>query len=181
MWFYEHFLTFYTYQSDIILLKDTEHSIRKSNKKVRKSNKKATLPLYNVCYRENAGNGVVKLSILIYDEDSKLRMKTADIIMQVYKEDDCDIELYSFDDPDKAVLCAADGSIETAFISVEDKSGRGFYLTKKLRKLDPQINLISMASRLRFGQELISLRISGYILGERTKEKIMEELDNFRN
>ena len=126
-------------------------------------------------------NEVVNLSILIYDEDAKLRVKTADIIMQVYKDDNCDIDLYSFDNPDEAMLCATDGSIETAFISVEDKYGRGFYLVKKLRKLDPQINLISMASKLRFGHELIDLRISGYILGDRTKEKILEELDNFRN
>lgn len=123
----------------------------------------------------------MKLSILIYDEDRALRTKTEDIIMQVYKEDDYDVDLYSFDDPDKAVLCAVDGSIETAFISVEDRYGRGFYLAKKLKKLDPQINLISMASKLRFGQELINLRISGYILGERTREKILDELDNFRN
>ena len=123
----------------------------------------------------------MKLSILIYDEDRTLRLKTADIIMQVFKEDDCEIDLYSFDDPDKAVLCATDGSIETAFISVDDKQGRGFYLTQRLRSIDPQINLISMASRLRFGQELINLRISGYIVGERTKEKILDEIDNFRN
>ena len=123
----------------------------------------------------------MELSILIYDEDRTLRVKTADMIMQAYREDDCDVDLYIFDDPDKAVLCASEGSIETAFISVEDRLGRGFYLTKKLRNMDPQINLISMASRLRFGQELINLRISGYILGERTKEKILDELDNFRN
>lgn len=123
----------------------------------------------------------MKLSILIYDENSKLRMKTADIITEAYKEDNCDVELYSFDNPDEAVLCATDGSIETAFISVEDKLGRGFYLVRKLKNIDPQINLISMASKLRFGHELINLRISGYILGERTKEKILDELDNFRN
>lgn len=101
--------------------------------------------------------------------------------MQVFKEDNCDIDLYSFDDPDEAFMCATDGSIETAFISVEDKQGRGFYLTQRIRSIDPQINLISMASRLRFGHELINLRISGYILGERTKEKILDEIDNFRN
>lgn len=120
----------------------------------------------------------MKLSILIYDEDRQQRIKTAHIIMQVYKEDNCDIDLYSFDDPEKAMACASDGAIETAFISMEDKYGRGFYLAKKLKNLDPQINLISMAKELRFGHELINLRISGYILGDRTKEKIVDELDN---
>ena len=101
--------------------------------------------------------------------------------MQVYKEDNCDIDLYSFDDPDKAVMCATDGTIETAFISMEDKEGHGFYLAKRLKKIDPQINLISMADKLRYGHELIKLRISGYIIGKRTREKILDELDNSRN
>lgn len=118
------------------------------------------------------------LAILIYEEDKRLRKTTANIIMQLYNCDSNDVDIYSFDNPDSAIRCANDGCIETAFISMDDKFGRGFYLAKRMKNMDSEIKLITMANELRFEPELTRLKINGYIIGDRTKDKIEKEINN---
>ncbi len=120
------------------------------------------------------------MSILIYDENHRQRFMMEQIVKQVGKDTEYDMDVYSCDNPEKALKHAGEDDVDTAFISVEDKLGRGFFLAKKLKKLNPEINLIPMAQEVKFGQEFIKLRVSGYILGERTKQKVMDELDNLR-
>lgn len=138
----------------------------------------ATLVCYIVTMIVNETNGVNNLAILIYDEDKRLRRATSNIIMQLYKKNNDYVDIYSFDNPENAMKCVSDGSVEIVFISLDDKFGRGFYLAKKLKKYDSEINLITMAQELKYEPELIKLRISGYIVGDRTEEKILNEINN---
>lgn len=65
---------------------------------------------------------------------------------------------------------------EVAFISIENADGRGFFLIKKIKKALPDTNVIVVASRYRFLEELNELRISGYVTDEFTEEKVNEEM-----
>ena len=120
------------------------------------------------------------MSVLIYDENKQKRYAMEELIRQLNLENSDDVDIFSFDDPEKALDYAGQDDVETAFISMDDKQGRGLFLAKRLKKLDSDMNLIPMAEKLKYGQELISLHVSGYILGDRTREKVLDELDNLR-
>lgn len=69
---------------------------------------------------------------------------------------------------------------EVAFISMEQEDGRGYFLVKKLSKTIPRINIIAVAKEYRYAQELMRLRVSGYVTGDFTPEAVKEEMANLR-
>ena len=120
------------------------------------------------------------MCILVYDEDKKQRIATVRMIEQANREADYETDVYSFDDPGRMIECARNDYVDVAFISMEDRLGKGLFLARHLKEEAPGINLIPMSEKLRFGKELLNLRVSGFILGERTKDKVLDELMNLR-
>lgn len=75
---------------------------------------------------------------------------------------------------------ARNETVETAFISMNDRLGKGFFLARNLNRFNSRINLIVMADELLYANELKQMHISGYIIGDRTRQKVIDELDNLR-
>lgn len=69
---------------------------------------------------------------------------------------------------------------EVAFISLENPDGRGYFLIKKMKNISPRTNVIVVASRYRFLKEIMGLRVSGYVIGELTKEIVADEIAHLR-
>lgn len=120
------------------------------------------------------------MCILIYEEDRKKRLMLERTIIQYEGKSEQAINVKSFDDAQKALLHAQQNHVETAFISMEDRFGHGFFLAKRLKKKHPQLNLIPMSTEPRFETELMNMHISGYLIGNCTKGKVFEELENLR-
>lgn len=69
---------------------------------------------------------------------------------------------------------------EVIFIHMDNRENNGYFLIKQLRNRLPQVNVIIVAEQYQYVQELLKLRISGYVIGELTAERVIEELLNLR-
>lgn len=81
---------------------------------------------------------------------------------------------------DDALVYAEKMHPQAAFISVQHKDGRGYFLIKKLKLLAPRTNVIAVSETYRFEAELMKLRISGYITEGITREKVLDEMEHLR-
>lgn len=120
------------------------------------------------------------MCIMVYEENRHNRRKLKKIFEELYKIQKYEEEVYFFRESDPALLCAETRSVAAVFISMEDSKGRGFFLARKLRDLDRKLNLIPMASSLIYAKELVSMHVSGYLLGDITTDKVWDELENLR-
>lgn len=120
------------------------------------------------------------MCVLIYEEDWKRRQLLEQHIARYRSQDNGRLQVKSFNNPQKALAHARDNPVMAAFISMEDKFGHGFFLARHLKKENPRLNLIPMADEPRFERELIGMCVSGYLIGDCTREKVKKELDNLR-
>ncbi len=89
-------------------------------------------------------------------------------------------EVIAFEGTEEALQYVEQNLPEVAFISMENTDGRGYFLTKRVRKLSPRTNVVAVASEYRYAQQLMKLRISGYVTDELTEERVSEEIANLR-
>lgn len=120
------------------------------------------------------------MCIIVYEENRHNRKRLKKIFAQLQQYENVKDTIYFFDESEQALLCAESGKVVAAFVSVQDSKGHGYFLTKRLRSLDRRLNLIPMAESLLYAKELVAMHVSGYLLGEVTKDKVIEELENLR-
>lgn len=110
-------------------------------------------------------------------EDNRIRRQK---IINIVQEAEPYAEVHVFEQTVDALEYVQQARPEVAFISMEPEDGRGYFLVKKLSKMIPKINIIAVAKEYRYAQELMRLRVSGYISGDLTLESAKEELANLR-
>lgn len=120
------------------------------------------------------------MCVIIYDQNKRQRHALSQIIQSIYRESDNNKDIYCFGDSDKVLEHARSKPIDTAFISMNDRFGKGYFLARNLKKNYSRINLIAMADEMLYMDELSQIHISGYIIGDRTSQKVRNELDNLR-
>ncbi len=69
---------------------------------------------------------------------------------------------------------------QIAFLDIEMRDMDGIELAKKLKKLNPKVNIIFVTAYTKYQGIALSLYVSGYVLKPVTTEKIERELDNLR-
>lgn len=99
---------------------------------------------------------------------------------KVIRETDPDAYVDAFETTNSVLEFAGQNYPKVAFISMENADGRGYFLVKELRKVSPRTNVIAVARQCRFMQELMHLRVSGYVTDELTSDIVAEELANLR-
>lgn len=119
---------------------------------------------------------VAILNIIVFEDDQGRRDSMEKVIVKS-KPEAC---IVTFATSDMLLEFAKKTNPEVAFISIESADGRGYFTVKALKKISPKTNVIVIASQCRYMQELIHLRISGYVTGELTKDIVTEELANLR-
>ena len=112
------------------------------------------------------------MKIIVYEDRMLERLHMEHIIRKTRPE----AELTAFAKTADALSYVKKHQPEVAFISVEHADGRGFFLIKKVKKISPNTNVIAVASRYRFLEELNALRISGYVTEDFTEERVEEEM-----
>lgn len=99
---------------------------------------------------------------------------------KVIRETEPDASVDAFETTNSALEFASHTYPKVAFISIENKDGRGYFLVKELKRMSPRTNVIVVARQYCFMQELMNLRVSGYVTGELTKDIVADELANLR-
>lgn len=90
-------------------------------------------------------------------------------------------ELFVFNDVDDVIACAEKQEIDVAFLDIEMPGMNGLQLAKRLKDINPKINIIFVTGYSEYMKEGIDLRMSGYLFKPVTPEAIKKELENLRN
>ena len=91
-----------------------------------------------------------------------------------------DAEVRGFGNSSDALVYAFTSRPQVAFLDVNLRADSGLDLAKRLKDIDPKINIIFTTGHKRYMQEAFEMHVSGYIIKPVTPEKIKRELANLR-
>jgi two-component SAPR family response regulator len=91
-----------------------------------------------------------------------------------------DAEVRGFSNVSDAVLYAMMSHPEIAFLDINLRADSGIDLAKRLKEIDPQINIIFTTGHRQYMEQAFEMHASGYVVKPVTVEKISHELSNLR-
>ena len=109
------------------------------------------------------------------DEPLALRM-----LEQAVRESRPDADISAFIDQDDLLEQAKQGGCDIALLDIHMRGMNGVELAKKLKEVNPKINIIFVTGFSEYTGEAMGLHASGYIMKPVTKEKIDRELSDLR-
>lgn len=89
-------------------------------------------------------------------------------------------EIIAFSKPSLLLEYAKENNSDIAFLDIHMRGMTGVELAKKLKELNPKINIIFVTSYDQYASNALELRASGYIMKPVTAERVKEELENLR-
>ena len=92
-----------------------------------------------------------------------------------------DAELNGFVLVEPAIAYAKDNRVDVAFLDIEMYDTNGIEVARKLKEINPDINIIFSTGYKEYMEEAFSLYASGYITKPATEEKVREQLANLRH
>ena len=116
--------------------------------------------------------------VIIAADDEKLALEClTDAIREVVP----DGEIHSFRNPEETLTFAKEHSCDIAFLDIEMRGTNGIELAKKMKLINPKINIIFTTGYSDYMGDAFSLHASGYIMKPVTPEKIRAEMENLRH
>lgn len=89
-------------------------------------------------------------------------------------------ETHTFISTNKMLDFVSQNFCDVAFLDIEMPTISGIELAKKLKDIQPQINIIFVTGYSEYMPDAFSIRASGYVLKPATEESVRAELDNLR-
>ena len=90
-------------------------------------------------------------------------------------------KIFPFSKPGEVLACAEENICEVAFLDIRMRSMTGLELARKLKDIQPKINIIFVTGYNEYTGEAMQLHASGYIEKPVTEEKVRQELDDLRH
>ena len=109
------------------------------------------------------------------DEPLALRM-----LEQAVRQSKPDADIAAFLDQDDLLERAKQDGCDIALLDIHMRGMNGVELAKKLKEVNPKINIIFVTGFSEYAGEAMGLHASGYIMKPVTKEKIDKELSDLR-
>ena len=116
------------------------------------------------------------MKILLVDDEELQLIRLKKSVHDVLPE----AEVFCFTNPIKGYEEIKDISIDIAFLDIEMPGLNGIQLAKKLKELNPTINIIFVTAYDNYGLEAMRLHASGYVSKPVNADKIKKEIDNLR-
>ena len=114
---------------------------------------------------------------IIAVDDEKLSLES---ILASIKKVEPDALVEGFRKVNDAICYCEANPVDIAFLDIEMGEISGVELAKKLKLINPQINIIFSTGYSEYQAEAFKMHCSGYIMKPITKDKVKEELDNLR-
>lgn len=115
---------------------------------------------------------------IIAVDDEKIGLET--LLSAIEKSDDS-CEVHGFRNAQEAIDFVKSNTVDVAFLDIQLRGANGVELAKKIKAVNPKINIIFATGYDIYQQDAFKMRASGYVLKPITKEKVKTELDNLRN
>ena len=117
------------------------------------------------------------MKILAVDDEQLAR----EGLERAIKEAEPSAEIYSFKKAGEALEFYQSNACEVAFLDIQMRSMSGVELAKKLKMINPQVNIIFATGFGEYREEALDMHVSGYLTKPITPQKIRKELDNLRH
>lgn len=116
------------------------------------------------------------MKILIADDEPMVLDETVHTIQQVCPE----AELYPAGDWKRALESAGEHTIDVAFLDIEMPGMNGLELSRKLKEIHPDTNIVFVTAYSEYALEAFSVYASGYLMKPLRKEAVESALQNLR-
>lgn len=116
------------------------------------------------------------MKILLVDDEELQLLRLENVIKKVLPDE----EIISYINPKKAYDENVDNKIDIAFLDIEMPQINGLSLAKRLKKLNPEINIIFCTAYDNYAINAYSIHASGYILKPVNENKVRAEIEALR-
>ena len=110
-------------------------------------------------------------------DDEPLALQMLMISIQKAKPD---AEVDGFEEPEDLIEEAEKNGCDIAFLDIHMSGMDGVEAAKKLKEINPKMNIIFVTGYSEYAGEAMRLHASGYILKPLTPEKIRKEIEHLR-
>lgn len=117
------------------------------------------------------------MKILAADDEALAREMLTDAIREALP----DAEIFDFAKPSDLLEFAKETPCEIAFLDIHMRGMTGVELAKKLKDLNPKLNIIFVTGFDQYTGDAMRLHASGYIMKPVTREKVEAELAELRH
>ena len=117
------------------------------------------------------------MKILLVDDEELQLMRLESAVKLVVP----DAELLKYTNPVEAYDANKDNQIDIAFLDIEMPLINGVQLAKKLKHLNPLINIIFVTAYDSYALEAYKIHASGYVTKPVNEEKIKAEIESLRH
>ena len=87
-----------------------------------------------------------------------------------------DAEVEAFDDQDELIADAEENGCDVAFLDIHMRGMTGVQVAKKLKEINPKLNIIFVTGFSEYKGEAMDMKPSGYIMTALTQEEVAQEL-----
>ncbi len=115
--------------------------------------------------------------IILCVDDEPLALQMLEMSVKKVKPD---AEVHGFDNPYKLVEAAESMGCDIAFLDIHMRGMNGVETAKKLKEINPKMNIIFVTGFSEYAGDAMSLHASGYIMKPVSKAKIEKELSDLR-
>ena len=115
------------------------------------------------------------LFLAVDDENLQLNK-----LVDALKEADPSAEILSFNNPLSALEAVKNVKLDVAFLDIEMGGMNGVELGKRLKQINPSINIIFVTGYDQYAVDAYSMHASGYLTKPVSSERIKTELANLR-
>ena len=116
------------------------------------------------------------MKILLVDDEKLQLIRLLNIVKKVLP----DSEILSYTNPVLAFKENENNLIDVAFLDIEMPEINGIQLAKKLKKINPKINVIFVTAYDNYALDAYKLHASGYVTKPVNEKKVKDELEGLR-
>lgn len=117
------------------------------------------------------------MRILIADDEYMVLQENREVV-----EAACpDAEIVTAENYLEALDAVKTASVDVALLDIEMPGITGLELAKRLKELDPKVNIIFATAYTEYAVEAFSMYVSGYLLKPLTKEAVTKALEHLRH
>lgn len=115
---------------------------------------------------------------IIAADDEALALE---MLVQAISEAKPEAEIHQFMKPSQVLEFAKENPADVAFLDIHMRGMTGVELAKKLKDINPKLNIIFVTGFDQYTGDAMAMRASGYVMKPATKEKIETELAELRH
>ena len=110
-------------------------------------------------------------------DDEQLALQMLEMCVQKVKPE---ADISAFDDQDDLLAEAEKNGCDIAFLDIHMRGMNGVEVAKRLKDINPKMNIIFVTGFSEYKADAMDMRASGYIMKPVTKEEVARELEDLR-